>query len=41
MLDEKQFLVFDYDREDRDIQFKDINLSKSRMVDTKIEDIED
>ena len=41
MLNERKFLVFDCDREDRNIQFKDINFSKSRMADTKFEDIED
>lgn len=41
MLDEKQFLVFDYDREDENIQFKNINFSKSRMANKKYEDDED
>lgn len=41
LLNEREFLVFDYDREDRKIQFKDINFSKSRMADTKFEDIEE
>ena len=41
MLDAKSFLVFDYDGQERKIDFRDINLEKTRMADTKFEDIED
>ena len=38
MMDSKQFLVFDYDKEDVKKEFKDINFIKTRMADTKFED---
>ena len=41
MLETREFLVFDYDRNDRKIEFKDINLEKTRMADTKFEDIDE
>jgi hypothetical protein len=34
-------LVFDYDKDDTQMEFKDINFSKTRMADTKFEDVED
>ena len=38
MMNSRQFLVLDYDKEDDKIDFKDINFSKTRMADTKFED---
>ena len=40
-LETKEYLVFDYDKDDRKLDFKDINFSKTRMADTKFEDIEE
>ena len=41
LLETKEYLVFDYDKEDDKIEFKDINFSRTRMADTKFEDIEE
>ena len=38
---EKEYLVFDYDKDDRKIDFRDIQFKETRMADTKFEDIED
>ena len=38
MMDTRQFLVFDYDKENIKLDFKDINFSRTRMADTKFED---
>ena len=40
-LETKEYLVFDYDKDDRKLEFKDINFSKTKMADTKFEDIEE
>lgn len=39
-MDTRQFLVFDYDKDDIKIDFKDIKFSKTRMADTKFDDEE-
>ncbi len=39
-MDEKQFLVFDYDKEDDKIDFKNVEYGRTRMADTKFEDEE-
>ena len=41
MMDTRGMLVFDYDKDDSRIDFKDINFSKTRMADTKFEDVEE
>ena len=41
MIETKCMLVFDYDIDDTQMEFKDINFSKTRMADTKFEDVED
>ena len=41
MLETREFLVFDYDKDDRKIEFKEINFEKTRMADTKFEDIDE
>ena len=41
MMDTKGILVFDYDKDDANIDFKDINFSKTRMADTKFDDDDD
>ena len=40
-LETKEYLVFDYDKDDRKLEFKDINFKKTRMAETKFEDIEE
>jgi UDP-N-acetylglucosamine pyrophosphorylase len=37
----KEYLVFDYDKDDRKLEFKDINFKKTRMAETKFEDLEE
>jgi hypothetical protein len=37
-MDTREFLVFDYDKGDVKLDFKDVNFSKTRMADTKFED---
>jgi len=39
-MDTRQFLVFDYDKDDIKMDFKDIKFSKTRMADTKFDDEE-
>lgn len=39
-MDTRQFLVFDYDKDDVKVDFKDIKFSKTRMADTKFDDEE-
>ena len=41
MMNTKQFLVFDYDKDDAKLKFKDINFSRTRMAETKFEDDEE
>jgi Leucine-rich repeat (LRR) protein len=41
MMNTQGILVFDYDKNDVNIDFKDINFSKTRMADTKFEDVDD
>ena len=38
MMNTRQFLVFDYDKPEVELEFKDINHSRTRMADTKFED---
>ena len=38
LMDTREFLVFDYDKGDVKLDFKDVNFSKTRMADTKFED---
>ncbi len=38
MMNTEQFLVFDYDKDDVKLKFKDINFQRTRMADTKFED---
>ena len=40
-MDSKTFLAFDYDREDALLEFRGINSDRTRMADTKFEDLED
>jgi len=39
-MDTKQFLVFDYDKEELILDLKDIDINKTRMADTKFDDDE-
>ena len=41
MMDTEQFLVFDYDKDDVKLNFKDINFQRTRMADTKFEEDND
>jgi len=39
-MNSEQFLVFDFDAEDPDLRFEQINTTKTRMADTKFEDVD-
>ena len=38
MMNTRQFLVFDYDKPEEELEFKDVNFQRTRMADTKFED---